>query len=201
MMLTEINNQLFLLINAAPNTPRSIITIAIFFAQYLIYLPIIIGIFFWFKKPASREVIYKIIATIIFTLTIAAILRGLINSPRPFELGMGTNNLLHSSSNSFPSKHASFIFAITFALYYSMKQKLVTAVFFIASLSISILVCWARIYLGVHWPFDILAAVLTSFICASIVNKYWLDPKKILKVIRQKKYAIAPNTTNKITKN
>lgn len=201
MMLTPINNYLFLLINAGPNAPQTVISTAIFCAQYLIYLPIVIGIFFWFKKPASRDVIYKIIATIIVTLMVAAVLRIFINSPRPFELGIGTNNLLHSSSNSFPSKHACFIFAITFALYYSMKQKVVTKIFFIASLSISILVCWARIYLGVHWPFDILAATLTSFICASMVNKYWLNPKKILKVIRLKIYAIASNTTNKITKN
>lgn len=180
MTLITINTQLFLLINAAPDASKFIIYFAKFFAQYLIYLPIIMSFFCWFKYPKSRETISKIVVTLITTLLIAAILRSLISSSRPFDLVIGTNFLPHSNTNSFPSKHASVIFAIAFALFYATKNKVRQKLFFIGSLLIAISISWARVYLGVHWPLDILAAALISFICAYLINKFWLKIKAIL---------------------
>lgn len=193
-MLKVLNTQLFMLINAAPNTSKLMITIATFCAEYLIYTPLIVMIFCWFKRPQTRGLILKIIVTVFISLAIATILRSFISSPRPFELAIGTNFLPHSSSNSFPSKHATFIFAITFALFYGLKNQLNQQKLFISCLVIGILVSWSRIYLGVHWPLDILAGILTSFGCAYLVNKQWHHIERLL----LKLYSLRPIVASKL---
>lgn len=182
-MLTQVNTQLFSLLNAAPDANKLTINFAIFSAQYLIYLPIIIGVYCWFKKPVSRQILVKIALIVIVTLILTVLLRAFVSSPRPFDLAIGTNYLPHTSSNSLPSKHAAFIFAITFALFSSLKQQLTTKYFFIGSLSIALLISWARIYLGVHWPLDIFAAILISAVCAYTIDKYWPNLKAIFKTL------------------
>lgn len=179
-MLTEINYHLFTLVNATPNASKLTIWIATFCAEYLIYFPILIGALCWLKKPVTRDTIYRVIITVIVSLFITTILRITIQSPRPFELAQGTNYLMHINSASFPSKHATVLFSITFSLLYCHKKKII---FFIGAL-LSILVCWARIYLGVHWPLDILAAILISFICATATYYYWSNFKKIFDSIK-----------------
>lgn len=174
-MLNTINTQLFMLINATPNASKSMISFAVFCAEYLIYAPIIIMLVCWFKNPASRNLIAKIALTTLTALIIAAILRTFISSPRPFELSIGTNFLSHSSSNSFPSKHAVFIFAITFALFNDSKQQIMQKCAFIACLFVAMVICWSRIYLGVHWPLDITAGIVVSALSAYIVQRNWFN--------------------------
>lgn len=193
-VLNEINTQLFLLLNAAPNTPKWMITIATACAEYLIYVPLVAMIFCWFKKPNTRELIIKIVVTVFTALVITAILRLFITSPRPFDLAIGTNFLPHSSSNSFPSKHATFIFAITFTLFYYTKNQISQKMICISSLAIAILVSWSRIYLGVHWPLDILAGTATSFVCAYVVNRQW----NVMKHLLFKFYGLRPVLTSKL---
>ncbi|GAA5112636.1 undecaprenyl-diphosphate phosphatase [Orbus sasakiae] len=180
-MLTQINTQLFLLLNAAPDASKFTINFALFCAQYLIYLPIIIGVYCGFKKPTTRQLLAKIALIVMATLILTVLLRAFVSSPRPFDLAIGTNYLPHTSSNSLPSKHAAFIFAITFALLSSVKQQLTKQYLAIGCLSIALLISWARIYLGVHWPLDILAAIVISAVCAYTIDQYWPNLKAIFK--------------------
>lgn len=172
-MLIKFNLFLFEIINAPANPSNLNIAFAIFCAQYLIYLPILVTAFCWLKKTESREVISKMILIIIVTLLMTMILRSLITSPRPFDVLVGNNFMPHVASNSFPSKHAAFIFSVAFSLLYNQKKPPIQKVLFVSCLCIALLVGWARVYLGVHWPLDILAAVLISFMVAYLIDKYW----------------------------
>lgn len=184
-MLTEINNQLFMMINASPNASYLMIQFAIFCATYLIYLPILITTLVWLRQPLCREIITKILLVIFITISITILLRLFIIHPRPFSIPLGTNFLPYQESNSFPSKHTAFIFAMVFTLLFSInftqvKQKIL----FIMSMVVAILIGWSRIYLGVHWPLDIFAAILISFIGAFLTNYYWLKYQKhIMKIV------------------
>lgn len=58
---------------------------------------------------------------------------------------------------SFPSGHASFLFGLSFAcLYFS---SLLGIIFII----LSAIVCFFRVFAGVHWPSDILSGVVVGF--------------------------------------
>jgi undecaprenyl-diphosphatase len=86
--------------------------------------------------------------------------------------------LAHGPENSFPSDHTTFILTVGFALITTHAAptwgKLV---------SISgALVAWARIYLGLHFPVDMLASALIASFFGSITVLFvrpihrWLVP-------------------------
>src|SRR3989344_1192804 len=72
---------------------------------------------------------------------------------------------------AFPSGHASFYFALSTIIYgYNKKAGIL---FFIGSF----LIVLARVFVGLHWPSDILAGAILGIIMGIILNKLF---KKIL---------------------
>lgn len=172
-MLSDLNYRLFMMLNAATDAPHFMITFAILCANYLIYLPILTIIYLWLRQPISREIIAKILLVILVSLSIATVLRLMIVIPRPFSLATGTNFLVHAEENSFPSKHTTFIFAIAFTLFFNIKHHPQQKMACLITLIIALLIGWSRIYLGIHWPFDIIFGIIISLISTYLINYYW----------------------------
>ena len=80
-------------------------------------------------------------------------------------LGLGQNLLAHAPESSFPSDHATVMFTLAVTLMLASLRKLGVLILLLGTL-----VGWARIYLGVHFPFDIAGSLLISLISA------WLAP-------------------------
>jgi undecaprenyl-diphosphatase len=72
---------------------------------------------------------------------------------------------------SFPSGHALFYFALSYVIY-AYNKKLGTA-FYIFSL----LIVFSRVYVGIHWPADILAGAIIGTLVAwgtvKLAKKYF----------------------------
>lgn len=102
----------------------------------------------------------------------ALTLNGLIGqfwySPRPFVLEVGQTFLLHDPDSSFPSDHATSIFAVALVLAFSRVQEARRAGWML--LPLSLVVAWSRVYLGVHWPKDMAGALLMSAAMALLVH-------------------------------
>lgn len=87
---------------------------------------------------------------------------------RPFAAGVGYNFLHHSPNNSFPSNHGTICF--TFALAFMFWHRLWSGALLIA---VACAIAWARVYLGVHWPMDMLGGLLTAMIACLSAQLLW----------------------------
>ncbi|WWO95175.1 MAG: undecaprenyl-diphosphate phosphatase [Candidatus Dasytiphilus stammeri] len=158
-MLDKINEWLFFLINAHSNSPIWQIRLAIYLAQYLIAIVPLICIILWcWGEDLQRKLVCKSILAIIIALFLSFMIRHFFPHDRPFVVGKGHPFIKHSKSSSNPSNHASiiFTFALSFLLFWHRLGSAI--ILFIIGLIIS----WSRIYLSLHWPLDIIDAVLIA---------------------------------------
>jgi undecaprenyl-diphosphatase len=159
------NRQLFLALNASPETPGLLLAAAKFIANGLImFIPFLLaGLWLW-GGDGRRSAVLKAILVTIVSLG-ASFLVGLIwYHPRPLGVELGHTYFSHRLDASFPSDHATVFFAIGFAL---LKNE--TRLFGRAMLFSGVLVGWARVFLGVHFPLDILGALaVASGVCYGV---------------------------------
>jgi undecaprenyl-diphosphatase len=156
--MEELNQSLFLLLNA--NTPSTaMITLATFLAEWLIYaVPLLLaGLWLWGRREQRTAALTGVLS-VALALVCSQLISTLWSHPRPFMLGLGQTFLAHAPEASFPSDHATVLFSLGFALLISALRKTAAAL-----LLSGIVVGWARVYLGVHFPFDILGALLVAY--------------------------------------
>ena len=129
-----------------------------------LWLPLYVTLFALIARKVgwSRTLVY---VTLLFLLTVgltdytcASILRPIFQRPRPTQPDSPIFHLVHAVQNyrgghyGFPSCHASNAFAMaTLSTLYFRAWRLSVAMFVWA-----LLLCLSRMYLGVHYPGDIL---------------------------------------------
>ena len=102
---------------------------------------------------------------------IVEIIRFFYDRPRPFE-ALGIEPLiLNNGAPSSPSGHAAFFFALALAVFFTNKKW--GYWFFAGALLIGI----ARIFIGIHWPLDILAGAAVGLISAFLIKKILSSPE------------------------
>lgn len=90
------------------------------------------------------------------------IIKPLVSRPRPWVVMDGWQALVTSSDmNSFPSGHTTAAFAFGVALCAALPQKWAKA----AALIAAALMGFSRLYVGVHFPSDVLAGALIGTVC------------------------------------
>ena len=108
---------------------------------------------------------------------LAEIIRLIWFRPRPFISKSFVPLIAQSADEaSFPSGHATFFFAMSTIVYFYNKK--LGIIFFIASFFIAI----ARVFVGVHWPSDILAGAVLGILTGYILN--WLFRAHAHKIIK-----------------
>lgn len=140
----------------------------IFSAEWLGYLLIAGVILCYFKnRQEYRDVLLvSFISAVISRFVFVEIIRFFYYNPRPFMVLEDINILLnHETSSSFPSGHVAFYFALATGVYLYNK-KAGYAYFVLAGL-----MGFARIFVSVHWPLDIVAGAVLGILTAIVVNK------------------------------
>lgn len=90
----------------------------------------------------------------------------LVALPRPFEILYGVQQLVQESSRtSFPSSHSAISFAIATSAYYAHPR--LGKVFFVVATCIAL----SRLYVGVHYPLDILVGGVFGYAIATVFHK------------------------------
>ena len=103
----------------------------------------------------------------------ASILKPYFSRLRPSHEFLEYINLLVSKGGkwSFPSNHASNMFALATTVgYFYPKTK--NSLYFLA-----IIVCFSRVYVGVHYPFDVLIGCIIGYSISWIIINTWIELK------------------------
>ena len=168
-MLEHFNTQLFLLLNAAAGLHGNALWAATAVAEWLIWLvPLGLTVLWLSGKVEDQRAAVKALAAGLIALGANQLIALLWFHPRPFMAGIGHDYLPHVADSSFPSDHVTLLLTVGLALWTSdsIRARRLAGVL----LAISPLVAWARIYLGVHFPFDMLGALGVAVGVMVLVN-------------------------------
>lgn len=150
-----IDTLLFQKINGLAGKKPVLDELAVFFASYLAYpLTILELIILWQNKTNSRFVYQTIGAAILARLIIAEVLHCFFPRQRPCAEGRAKSLINCPESKSFPSGHATFYFSVAVSIF------LFNQPIGLLLLAATILIAFFRIFVGVHWPSDILAGAV-----------------------------------------
>jgi undecaprenyl-diphosphatase len=150
------NLHLFELINAPPGLGPLPLGLAVLLARWVIYLIPLVIAFAWVRGDRSaRHDLLLIVLAAVLALGFAQIVAHAWPQPRPFALHLGVQYLAHANDAGLPSDHVTVFWSVALAALASQKF----ALWSLPTLALGLVVGWSRVYLGVHFPFDIAAAL------------------------------------------
>ncbi|MDD2811227.1 undecaprenyl-diphosphatase [Rhodoferax sp.] len=173
--MQELNETLFLLINA-PVTPNAIVlAVAKVLADQAIWLAPMALIIGWFRgSERTRKLMLEATASGLAGLLINQVIGLFWQHPRPFMVGLGNTFIPHVADSSFPSDHLTLLWSIAFSFLMHQRPRFAGVVLALLGLPVA----WARIYLGVHFPMDMVGAALVAVSCAYLCfreERWFLD--------------------------
>lgn len=161
MDIEGVNRSLFLALNAPAGLAGISLNLAIGAAKYSIL--VLTGIVIWrwlLGTSGDRRVLIHVVIAVVPALAINYVVGLAFFHPRPFMIGLGYTYLAHLPEASFPSDHATFMWTIAFGLLSWSPTRPSSWI----ALLLAALTSWARIFLGVHFPFDIAGSMAVALL-------------------------------------
>ena len=165
--MEQLNDQLFLAINAGAHAPAVVVAFAVFIANWLVPLTVLLFVVLWVRKDEqSRGTLLSATLIMLLGLGINQLIGMMYFHPRPFMIGLGHQYLPHPIDNSFPSDHATFMWSLGFALLMLGGLR----GWALALIAGGVAVAWARVYVGVHFPFDMAGSLLVALAVSALAR-------------------------------
>ena len=134
-----------------------------YFGSVYFFLPIGILIFFIMIKKKYKNGVILLILSTLGSYGLNLMLKNIVIRTRTLKYF-----LIEQGGYSFPSGHAmvsmSFYTTMTYLFLKNKKQKRIRNVIWVINFIIIGLIGFSRIYLGVHWPTDVLIGYLLGYI-------------------------------------
>lgn len=160
------NLHLFSLLNAGPQLAGWQLQLAVFAAEGLIFLVPLVLVVSWLWGPQKqRTTLLMAVCAILLALAINLLINVAWYHPRPFMIPIGHTYLARTPDSSFPSDHGTVMLTTALVFLIRPGTRGIGAVF----LLLAVIVAWARIYLGVHFPLDMLGALVVTSLSTAIM--------------------------------
>ena len=169
MDIEAVNRSLFVALNAPVGLTGIWLNLSIGAAKYPIV--VLAGIVTWrwqLGKSLDRSALVHVVLAVIPALVINYVVGLMFFHPRPFMVGLGQTYLTHLPEASFPSDHATLMWTIALGLLYWSPTRPSS---WLAAL-LAALTSWARIFLGVHFPFDIAGSTAVAALCVAALAPF-----------------------------
>ncbi|MBU6499763.1 MAG: undecaprenyl-diphosphatase [Rhodospirillales bacterium] len=147
------------LLNAASHPAPAAVTAMALLANSPVIVVSASLVLLWVRgAPAHRAGVLATALAVLAALGVNQLLGLLWFEPRPFMVPVGHTLITHAADNSFPSDHATFIWSFAGGLIASRAAPGWGRLAILYGLAVA----WARIWLGVHFPIDMLGAALVA---------------------------------------
>jgi undecaprenyl-diphosphatase len=164
--LEQININIFSAINQFAGHNLLIDNSAIIAAEYLPYLFILPLIYLWFRqKENSRDYALFAVYSAVIGLTLNLVITLIYFHPRPFMEGLGHTLFNHAAETSFPSDHTTAMLSLAIILLFFKPTRILGGTLAVLGFITGL----ARVFCGIHFPFDILGSLLVATASAGIV--------------------------------
>ena len=167
--LEAFNQTLFLRLNADAPTSAWILSTAAIIADDLIYLVPLLLVAFWFEgNTGRRSMALKACLVALVSLGINQLIGLVYSHPRPVMIGLGHTWIPHAADSSFPSDHMTVFVSIGLTLLLDGARWRG-----LATLIAGLAVAWSRVFLGVHFPLDMLGAAAVVVVTYALITPVW----------------------------
>ena len=133
------------------------------------FIWILIGLVLALKKKYRTTGFLVLAALLLEWLLVNCVIKELVMRIRPFEAHEALKALIsHPDSFSFPSGHTGSSFAAASVMWKRLPRR-----FSVPCLLLAVLIAFSRLYVGVHYPTDVLAGAVIGVLIGLTCCRIW----------------------------
>lgn len=174
--LLNFDNETTTTINSLAGRYSALDLLAIFVAKYVIFLLVLSIAVTWFVRTDRAMWRFRAISCGMAVAAGLLLNQGIllfVSRVRPYDLGLTHLIVEKSADPSFPSDHATVVFAIAFMLILLRDR------FAVPYLILAVFVALARVFIGVHFFSDIMGGAMTALIGAVLVAVFYKSNSRL----------------------
>ena len=162
--MEKINQKYFMLINSFAHQNHLVDMLGLFLGEFMPYAFIAIEVCLYFFGSKKKESVLAFEAMLI-GLGVNQIIGLFYFHNRPFMDHLGILLHKHAPDSSFPSDHTTFMLSIAFLFLFCKRTRNLSYILIL----LGFIGGFARVFEGVHYPFDIIGGIGTGLVGAVTV--------------------------------